>query len=37
MKEELKMLKETKFFLKHIDVNDHFYHSLIKMITMCRE
>ena len=24
MTEELKMLKETKFFLRHIDGNDHF-------------
>ena len=24
MIEELKMLEETKFFLTHIDVNDHF-------------
>ena len=24
MTEELKMLEEKKFFLRHIDVNDHF-------------
>ena len=24
MTEELKILEETKFFLRHIDVNDHF-------------